>query len=47
MKRGGYISKVSQVGTQWLNYVLAPSVLLPLPLLLLVKEQYKRGDLDG
>ena len=36
-----------QVGTQWLNYVLAPSVLLPLPLLLLVTEQYKRGDLDG
>jgi len=41
------IFQIPNVGTQWLNYVLAPSVLLPLPLLLLVTEQYKRGDLDG
>ena len=35
-----------KVGTRWLNFVLAPSVLVPLPLLLLVVEQYKRADLD-
>ena len=35
-----------KVGTRWLNFVLAPSVLVPLPLLLLVIEQYKRAELD-
>ena len=35
-----------KVGTRWLNFVLAPSVLVPLPILLLVAEQYKRAVLD-
>ena len=39
-------SKFLKVGTRWLNFVLAPSVLVPLPLLFLVVEQYKRADLD-
>ena len=34
------------LGTRWLNYVLPCSVLLPLPLLLLVQEDYKRSQLD-
>lgn len=41
------VFQIPDVGTRWLNYTLAPSVLLPIPLLLLVKEQYKRGELDG
>jgi len=40
------VFQIPDVGTRWLNFVLAPSVLVPLPLLLLVAEQYKRADLD-
>jgi len=41
------VFQIPNVGTRWLNYILAPSVLLPLPLILTVREQYRRGDLDG
>jgi len=40
------VFQIPNVGTRWLNFVLAPSVLVPLPILLLVAEQYKRAVLD-
>ena len=40
------VFQIPNIGTQWLNYVLPCSVLLPLPALLLVKEDYKRSKLD-
>jgi len=40
------VFQIPHIGTQWLNYVLPVSVLLPLPALLLVKEDYRRSKLD-
>ena len=40
------VFQIPNIGTRWLNYVLPCSVLLPLPALLMVKEDYKRSKLD-
>ena len=37
---------IPNVGTSWLNYMLPGSSLFCIPLLLLVKEEYKREHLD-
>jgi len=41
------VFQVPGSGTRWLNYALAPAVLLPIPLLLTMKEEYKRSEIDG
>ena len=35
------------IGTRWMNFLLPVSVFLPLPLLLLIDEQYKRSLVDN
>jgi len=40
------VFQIPNIGTQWLNYVLAPCVLIPIPLMRLVKEEYRRQNID-
>ena len=39
--------QVPHIGTRWTNYILMVSALSGLPLIMLVKETYKRSKIDG
>ena len=35
------------IGTRWMNYTLLTACLTALPPILMVKETYRRSDIDG
>ena len=35
------------IGTRWMNYTLLTATLTALPPILMVKETYRRSDIDG
>jgi len=41
------VFQIPNIGTEWLNFVLTPSVLVPAVLLFGVTEEYRRQQMDG
>ncbi len=41
-----FMFQIPGIGTNWLNYVLPISMAVTIPFALLVKDEYKRSDID-